>query len=354
MPLKTILVTGGCGFIGSHFVRLVLGNTRWRVVNLDKLTYAGNLENLKDVETSPRYRFVKGDIADRSLVDNLLLEEHPQAVVNFAAESHVDRSILDSSPFIETNINGVRVLLEASRRGVERFLQISTDEVYGDAEGKQPFAEESPLCSGSPYAASKAAADLLCLAYGRTYGVPVLIVRSSNNYGPFQFPEKLIPLMIRNAMTGKELPVYGDGLQQRDWLYVEDNVGAILRILENGKVGSIYNVGTGEEQSNLNVIYTLCKIIAEEMGSRLESLTANIRSVADRPGHDRRYALDTRKVRRELGWSYATPFETGLKKTVRWYLDNQDWMKRVTSGEYQSYYDAVYTHEWENRSFSSL
>lgn len=345
--MKTILVTGGCGFIGSHFVRLLLRKTTWRVVNLDKLTYAGNLENLKDVENNPRHCFVKGDIADRMFVNALFKEEEPWVVVNFAAESHVDRSILDSSPFLQTNIIGVQVLLEASRRyGIERFIQISTDEVYGDAEGKEPFNEESPLSPSSPYSASKAASDLLCLAYLRTYGIPVIIIRSSNNYGPFQFPEKLIPLMIRNALIGKELPIYGDGLQKRDWLYVEDNVEAILRILEAVKVGSIYNVATGEERTNRDVVLMVCQILAEEAGLNPDALIAHIRSVPDRPGHDRRYASRTEKVRQEVGWSPANPFETGLRITIRWYLDNQNWVKRVTSGEYQSYYDAVYARTW--------
>ena len=242
--MKTILVTGGCGFIGSHFIRLLLSKASWSVLNLDKLTYAGNMENLRDIEENPSYQFIKGYICDRQLLDKLFQEHKPWAIVNFAAESHVDRSILDSSPFLETNVHGVQGLLQSSRHfGVERFLQISTDEVYGDAEGKEPFHEGSTLSPSSPYAASKAAADLLCLSYQRTYGIPVLIARSSNNYGPCQFPEKLIPLMIRNAMLDDELPIYGDGLQRRDWLYVEDNVGAILSVLEGGKIGSIYNMG---------------------------------------------------------------------------------------------------------------
>lgn len=346
--MKTVLVTGGCGFIGSHFTRLLIQRTPWQVVNLDKLTYAGNLENLKDIEENPRYRFVKGDITDRVFVNRLLGEEKPWAIVNFAAESHVDRSILDSSPFLGTNIVGVQVLLEASRHyGVGRFLQISTDEVYGDAEGKEPFHEESPLFPSSPYAASKASADLLCLSYLRTYGMPILIARSSNNYGPFQFPEKLIPLMIRNALIGEELPVYGDGLQRRDWLYVEDNVEAIFCILEKGKIGSIYNVGTGEERTNRDVVHAICKVLSGETELSLDALIGRVRSVPDRPGHDRRYALNTERVFREIVWSRTVPFEPGLRKTVRWYLDNQDWVRRVTSGEYKTYYEAVYTRVWQ-------
>ena len=349
--MKTVLVTGGCGFIGSHFVRLLLREMEWRVVNLDKITYAGNPENLADVEEGIRYRFVKGDIGDRALVDTLLQEERPWAVVNFAAESHVDRSILDPSPFLTTNVVGAQVLLEASHRyGVERFLQISTDEVYGDVEGKEPRSEESPLAPSSPYAASKAAADLLCLAYRRTYSVPVLIVRSSNNYGACQFPEKLIPLIIRNALSGASLPVYGDGLQQRDWLYVEDNCQAILTALERGKLGFIYNVGTGEERTNLEVVRTVCRLLSEEAGLDLATLLKRIRFVTDRPGHDRRYALSSQRIREEVGWSPSVPLEIGLRRTIRWYLQNQEWVKRVTSGEYQTYYEAVYVRAWGRSS----
>lgn len=349
--METILVTGGCGFIGSHFVRRVLRHPEWRVVNLDKLTYAGNVENLADVGENAGYHFVKGDIADQILVERLFREERPGAVVNFAAESHVDRSILDPSPFLQTNVIGVQILLEAAlRHGIKRFLQISTDEVYGDAEGKGPFYEDSPLSPGSPYAASKAAADLLCLAYRRTYGLPVLIVRSSNNYGPFQFPEKLIPLIIRSALNGDDLPVYGDGLQQRDWLYVEDNAQAILRVLEKGNIGSIYNVGTGEERTNLETVRMLCRLLTQEAGLDPETLLGRIRFIKDRPGHDRRYALDSDRIRKELGWSPQVSFETGLRRTVRWYLDHADWVRRVISGEYRSYYEAVYLRGWKQPS----
>jgi dTDP-glucose 4,6-dehydratase len=345
--MRTLLVTGGCGFIGSHFVRMALGTGAWRVVNLDKLTYAGNLENVTDVLESPHHRFVRGDIADRQGVRTLLAEERPWAVVNFAAESHVDRSILDPTPFLQTNVLGTQVLLEAAREArVERFVQVSTDEVYGDAEGKDPFHESSPLTPSSPYAASKAAADLLCLAYARTYGVPVLIVRSSNNYGPYQFPEKLIPLLIRNALAGEVLPIYGDGLQRRDWLYVEDNCRAILRVLEAGRVGAIYNVGTGQERTNLEVVRTLCRILGEEAGLDPTEILRRVRHVADRPGHDRRYAMQTDRVRRELGWSPQVPFEEGLRRTIRWYLRHPDWVARVTTGEYLQYYEAVYLRRW--------
>jgi len=345
--VKTILVTGGCGFIGSHFLRLLHRLKSWKVVNLDNLTYAGNMENLKDIEDNKNYLFVKGDICDRVLLDKLFKEQRFRSVVNFAAESHVDRSIMDSEPFLRTNVIGVQALLEASRlNGIERFLQISTDEVYGDADGKEPFIEISPLCPSSPYAASKAAADLMCLAYHHTHGVPVIIARSSNNYGPYQFPEKLIPLMIRNGLTGRDLPVYGDGMHQRDWLYVEDNVEAILQILDEGKIGSIYNVGTGEERTNQDVIHLVCRLLAEEAGLQLDELTFAIKSVTDRPGHDRRYALNTKKIREELGWFHRTRFDLGLKKSISWYSKNLDWVKRVTTGEYEKYYDSVYLDAW--------
>ena len=345
--MKTVLVTGGCGFIGSHFVSLVLERTDWRVVNLDALTYAGNLDNLKDIEEGARYRFVKGDITDAEGVDQLFQEEEPQAVVNFAAESHVDRSILDSSPFLKTNILGLQVLLEAARRySVPRFVQISTDEVYGDIEGKEASNEESPLLPSSPYASSKASADLLSMAYRRTYDFPVVITRSSNNYGPFQFPEKLIPLLIRNALNGEELPIYGDGLQRRDWLYVEDNTRAILRVLEEGQLGSMYNVGAGKDRTNLEVVQTICRLLAEEVGVDLEGLMGRIQFIADRPGHDRRYSLNTQRIREDLEWCPQISFELGLRQTIRWYLKHQDWIDRITSGEYRTYYEAVYSQSW--------
>jgi dTDP-glucose 4,6-dehydratase len=344
--MKTILVTGGCGFIGSNFVRLVSANTDWRVINFDKLTYAGNLENVADLYHE-RIRFVQGDICDRALVERILKEEKPWAVVNFAAESHVDRSILDASPFVQTNIGGVQSLLEAARKyPVERFLHISTDEVYGDKEGQEPSTEESSLSPSSPYAATKAAADLLCLSYRRTYGSPIIVTRSSNNYGPYQFPEKLIPLLIRNGLNGLELPVYGDGKQIRDWLFVEDNCQAILDVLENGKVGSIYNIGTSEERTNLDVVHDICAAIALRKGEESEKLEARIRFVTDRPGHDRRYALDATKIRSEIGWKPRAVFAAGLKQTVDWYLDHSGWISRVTSGEYRKYYDSVYSQAW--------
>jgi dTDP-glucose 4,6-dehydratase len=344
--MKTILVTGGCGFIGSNFVRLLGAQHGFRVINLDKLTYAGNLENVADV-AGERHRFVKGDICDRLLLDRLLDEEKPWAIVNFAAESHVDRSILDASPFLQTNIAGLQSLLDAIRRySVERFLHISTDEAYGDKEGQEPSREDSPLLPSSPYAATKAAADLLCLAYRRTYGLPVIVTRSSNNYGPYQFPEKLIPLLVRNVLNDLDFPVYGDGRQIRDWLYVEDNCRAILSVLEKGQIGCIYNIGTGEERTNLDVVESICIAIAERKNLDLQKLKQRIRYVTDRPGHDRRYAIDTSKVRADTGWKPRETFATGLKHTVDWYLDHQDWISRVTSGEYQRYYDSVYAQAW--------
>lgn len=344
--MKTVLVTGGCGFIGSNFVRLLCADPNWHIINFDKLTYAGNLENLADVPNE-RLRFVRGDIRDRALVEKILREDKPWAIVNFAAESHVDRSILDASPFIETNIAGVQTLLEAARTyPVERFLQISTDEVYGDKETLAPSTEEAPLVPSSPYAATKAAADLLCFSYRRTYGLPVLVTRSSNNYGPYQFPEKLIPLLIRNALSGLDLPVYGDGRQIRDWLHVEDNCRAILRVLEKGRVGGIYNIGTSVERTNLDVVEAICTAIAQRMDMDLTELRERIRFVVDRPGHDRRYAIDTGRARSEIGWHPRMEFDRGIKQTVEWYIDHAEWISHLASGQYQQYYDSVYTRAW--------
>jgi dTDP-glucose 4,6-dehydratase len=348
--MRKILVTGGCGFIGSNFVRLLSTQPDVRIVNLDKLTYAGNLANVDEIiKSNPdRMRFVHGDICDRALIEQILAEEQPWAVVNFAAESHVDRSILDSTPFLQTNIGGVQTLLEATRRSrVERFLQISTDEVYGDQEGKPPATEESPLAPSSPYAASKAAADLLCFSYRRTHGLPILVTRSSNNYGPYQFPEKFIPLLLRNGLNGLEFPVYGDGRQIRDWLYVEDNCRAILAVLDGGQIGSIYNIGTGEERTNLDVVEAIRSAIPKGRGAMRGT---RIRPVADRPGHDRRYALDTGKIRRELNWQPKISFSAGIRQTVGWYLDHAEWIAHVTSGEYRSYYESVYSKIWGKSS----
>ena len=346
--MKTVLVTGGCGFIGSHFVRLLLGQGRWRVVNVDLLTYAGHLENLPGVQDGPAYRFVRGDIADASQIDALFRDERPWAAVNFAAESHVDRSILDAGPFLRTNVGGVHALLEAVRRHrTERFVQISSDEVYGDADGRPASDEAAPLRPSSPYAASKAAADLLCLAFARTYGTPVVIARSANNFGPFQYPEKLIPVLCRNALGGQTLPVYGDGLQRRDWLYVEDNVSALFAILERGRPGAVYNVATGEERTNLDVVRSVCDALARRTGTPVEAFLQQIRHVPDRPGHDRRYALATARIRDELGWRPRVTFEDALRRTLDWYVDHQEWVAQVTSGEDRAYYDAVYTRRWE-------
>jgi len=342
------MVTGGCGFIGSHFVRLLLRGSGWRVVNLDNLTYAGNLASLEDVEGHPAYVFVRGDIADADTVDRIVKAHAPWGVVNFAAESHVDRSILDATPFLRTNILGVQTLLDAVRRHrVERFLQVSTDEVYGDAEEMMLFDEAAPLRPSSPYAASKAAADLLCLAYHRTHAAPVVIARSANNYGPFQFPEKLLPLMIRNALAREPLPVYGDGTQVRDWLYVEDNCAALLLVLERGQVGRLYNVATGEYRTNLEVVRAACRTVAAETTVPATELEALIRFVPDRPGHDRRYAINAARARSELRWHPQTAFADGLRRTVRWYLEHRDWTAQVTSGEYQRYYEAVYLRRWQ-------
>ena len=334
--MRRILITGGAGFIGSNFTRYVLREHRdWEVTNLDNLTYAGNLENLTDVESDNRYRFIKGDIADRELVDKLLGQAF-DVVVNFAAESHVDRSILDPSPFIKTNVQGTQVLLEGARQhGVKLFLQISTDEVYGSLGTKGKFGEDSPSLPNSPYAASKAAADCLCRAYYYTYHLPVIIARCSNNYGPFQFPEKLIPLTITNALEDKPIPIYGDGLNVRDWIHAEDHCRALGLMIEHGKTGEIYNIGGNNERTNLELVQHILDI----MGKSHWLITF----VADRPGHDRRYALDTSKIERELGWRPAMPFEAGLRNTIEWYIENEPWWRRIKSGEYIEYYRRMYS-----------
>ena len=338
---KTIIVTGGAGFIGSNFVYYMLKKYPfYRIVCLDALTYAGNLSTLeKAMKDHPdNFRFVKGDIRDAELVENLFVEEKPDIVVNFAAESHVDRSILDPQAFLETNIMGPHVLMDACRRhNVKRYHQVSTDEVYGDLPLDRPdlfFTEETNLHASSPYSASKASADLVTLAYHRTYGLPVSISRCSNNYGPYHFPEKLIPLMIINALNDKPLPVYGDGLNVRDWLYVEDHCKAIDMIIHADCVGEVFNVGGHNEKSNIEIV----KLILKELG-KPESL---ITFVEDRKGHDRRYAIDPAKIKRELGWEPETKFEDGLVRTIQWYLDHKDWWEEIISGEYQNYYDKMY------------
>jgi dTDP-glucose 4,6-dehydratase len=386
---RVLLITGGAGFIGSNFIRYELENhDNSIIVNLDKLTYAGNLESLKDIEKKfgissgthePRYLFVKGDICNRDLVNSLLSGEYfkkeglgkgtldsgrwtVDSVVNFAAESHVDRSILDATPFVDTNIKGTQVLLEAARtcwltRNSERetqsrFIHISTDEVYGSLGKKGKFTEASPLLPNSPYSASKAAADLLCRSYYKAYSLPVIITRSSNNYGPYQFPEKLISLMIKNALEGKQLPVYGKGINVRDWLYVGDNCSAIDCVLRRGEIGEVYNVGGGCEMENIKVVKLICDILAgkkAEGDSRLKTkdsrLDELIKFIDDPRGkaHDFRYALDCSKIKENLHWKPAFTFEEGLRKTIDWYLNNQDWVKKVVTGEYQEYYKKIYT-----------
>ncbi len=335
--MRKILVTGGAGFIGSNFVRMVLTEQPdCFIVNLDKLTYAGNLENLEGFLDNPQHKFVKGDICDGPLIDKIIDEYQIDAIINFAAESHVDRSITEPKIFIETNVVGTLTLLEAARdKKLERFIQISTDEVYGTLAPNDPkFTEQSPLSPNSPYSASKTAADHLVKAFGHTWGLRYNITRCSNNYGQYQFPEKMIPLMINNALNDKDLPVYGDGLQIRDWLYVYDHCTAIWQILTKAQPGQIYNIGGCNEKTNIEVI----KLILKELG-KPESL---IKHVKDRPGHDRRYAIDAGKIMNELGWKPSVTFENGIKKTIHWYLENRQWLSHMISGEYQKYYDAMY------------
>lgn len=333
-----LLVTGGAGFIGSAFVRLVLAERPdCRIVNLDKLTYAGNLENLAPVADSPRYRFVKGDIADGPFVMDLFAEEKPDAVVHFAAESHVDRSILSPDPVVRTNFYGTFCLLEAARvHNVQRFHHVSTDEVYGSIDEPHDADENYPLKPSSPYSASKAGSDLLALSYHTTYKLPVTVTRASNNYGPYHFPEKLIPLMISNALEDKSLPIYGDGRQVRDWLYVDDHCRAVLAVLEKGRAGEVYNVGGSLALENVEVVR---RILAAT--GKPDSL---MKTVADRPGHDRRYAITSEKIEHETGWRPRMPFDEGLACTVQWYRDNTDWVRRVKSGEYRDYYEKNYAH----------
>lgn len=331
-----LLVTGGAGFIGSNFIRYILEKyPEYRVVNLDKLTYAGNLENLTGTDKDPRYAFEKGDICDKARVQLCLVRYEIDAIVNFAAESHVDWSILGASDFVQTNIIGTNVLLEVTKElKVRRFVQISTDEVYGSLGSIGLFTEETPLHPNSPYSASKASADMLALAYQHTFNLPILITRCSNNYGPYQFPEKLIPLMIANATNDKPLPVYGDGLHVRDWLQVKDHCSAIDAVLHRGRIGEVYNIGGNNEKQNIEII----KLILQGLG-KPESL---ITFVTDRPGHDRRYAIDSSKIQRELGWHPSYTFEKGITETIKWYLDNQRWWKRIISGEYKEYYKILY------------
>jgi dTDP-glucose 4,6-dehydratase len=331
-----LLLTGGCGFIGSNLVRWILANRPgWRVVNLDKLTYAGNAENLADVAGETRHRLVVGDVGDEALVSGLLREERIEAILHLAAESHVDRSILHAAAFVETNVAGTQVLLDAARAAaVRRFVQVSTDEVYGSLGPEGVFTEESPLAPSSPYSASKAAADLLALAAARTFGQDVVVTRCSNNYGPYQFPEKLIPLMVVNALRDEPLPVYGDGQNVRDWIHVEDHCAGLVAALERGRAGEVYNLGASNERRNLDLVHGVLDLLGKP-----RSL---VRFVKDRPGHDRRYAIDAAKARRELGWEPRFPFDRALAATVRWYVEHRAWWEHILSGEYRSYYARQY------------
>ena len=336
--MRKILVTGGAGFIGSNFVRMVLAeHGDCLIVNLDKLTYAGNLENLGEYIEHPNHKFIKGDICDAIKVNGIIKEHGLDAIINFAAESHVDRSLTGPKVFIDTNVTGTLVLLECARNNkVGRFVQISTDEVYGSLGPEGKFTEETPVRPNSPYSASKAAADLLVHAFGHTWGLPYNITRCSNNYGPYQFPEKMIPLMINNALNDKQLPVYGDGLQVRDWLYVYDHCTAVWKVLTDGQPGRIYNIGGCNEKTNMEVVRTILAKLGKP-----ESL---IRHVTDRPGHDRRYAIDATVISDELQWSPSVSFEEGIDKTIEWYVENKQWLSNVVSGEYQTYYESMYAN----------
>lgn len=330
-----ILVTGGAGFIGSNHVRLLLSQSTDRIINLDVLTYAGNLENLAGLEDNPHYRFVRGDILDRDLVRRIMEEEKINAVVHFAAESHVDRSLEGPEVFVRTNILGTEILLEEARRAaVERFVMVSTDEVYGSLGKEGMFTEDTPLAPNSPYAASKASADMMCRSFFKTFGFPVIITRCSNNYGAYQFPEKLIPLMIANALEGRNLPVYGDGQNVRDWLFVGDHCSAIDLVMRQGKVGDVYNIGGCNEMKNLELV----ELLVDKLGKSRDLITF----VKDRPGHDLRYAIDAGKIMGELGWKPSVDFSAGLTQTVDWYLENRDWWEKIRTGEYQSYYKKMY------------
>jgi dTDP-glucose 4,6-dehydratase len=339
--MKNIFVTGGAGFIGSNFIKYVLKNYDWNVINYDKLTYAGNLENLTDIEKNQRYKFVKGDICDEKKVEYTIKEYDADTFVNFAAESHVDRSILGSKEFVITNVVGTQVLLDVFKKNkLEKYLQVSTDEVYGSLPENQKelkFTETTPLQTSSPYSASKASADLLCNSYYHTHKLPVLITRCSNNYGQYQFPEKLIPLMIAKALNNESLPVYGDGKNIRDWLFVEDHCSGICAVLEKGKFGEVYNIGGNNEWFNIDIVKLVLKLL-----DKPESL---ITFVKDRPGHDRRYAIDSSKIQNELGWKPAHKFEEGIRKTINWYKENESWWKKVMSGEYMKYYEQNYSHK---------
>ena len=340
-----MIVTGGAGFIGSNFVQYEVKNhPEDEIINLDLLTYAGNLESVKPVENAPNYRFVRGDIADREFIFRLFEEEKPDVIVNFAAESHVDRSIEDPGIFLQTNIIGTATLMDACRKyGIQRYHQVSTDEVYGDLPLDRPdlfFTEETPLHTSSPYSSAKASADLFVMAYHRTYGLPVTISRCSNNYGPYHFPEKLIPLVISRALNDEEIPVYGKGENVRDWLYVTDHCSAIDLVVRKGREGEVYNIGGHNERTNLEVVKTILKAL-----NKPESL---IKYVTDRPGHDLRYAMDPTKIETELGWKPEYTFDTGIPVTIQWYLDNKDWWEHIVNGEYTKYFDNMYGRRLEN------
>lgn len=337
--MKNLLVTGGAGFIGSNFIHYILEKyPNYKIVNFDKLTYAGNLENLRGVESNPNYNFERGDICDKETVSNVIEKYKIDTIVNFAAESHVDRSILGAAIFVQTNVLGTQVLLDvAKEKGIKIFLQVSTDEVYGSLGEVGKFTEETPLHPNSPYAASKTGADLLALAYQHTFGLPVVITRCSNNYGPYQFPEKLIPLMIANALNDKPLPVYGQGTNVRDWLHVRDHCEAIDVVLHKGKTGEVYNIGGNNEWKNIDIVKLLL--------SKLNKPESLITFVQDRLGHDLRYAIDASKIKRELGWEPRYTFEQGIDETIRWYLENKEWWQRILSGDYKEYYKNMY----ENR-----
>ncbi|MBP1889150.1 dTDP-glucose 4,6-dehydratase [Clostridium moniliforme] len=348
--MKTYLVTGGAGFIGSNFILYMLNKCEdIKIINLDKLTYAGNLENLKSVEDDERYIFIQGDICDKDLISNIFKKYNVDYVVNFAAESHVDRSILEPEIFVKTNVLGTVNLLNCAKNAWEiekgwkdgvKFLQVSTDEVYGSLGEEGYFFETTPLDPHSPYSASKASSDFMVKAYYDTYKMPINITRCSNNYGPYQFPEKLIPLLINNCLNHKDLPIYGDGMNIRDWLFVEDHAKAIDMVINNGKLGEVYNVGGHNERTNIQIVKTVINYINESVD---KEVTENlIKYVEDRKGHDRRYGIDPTKIKEELGWYPETTFEVGINKTIKWYLDNQDWMKNITSGEYQKYYKNMY------------
>jgi dTDP-glucose 4,6-dehydratase len=333
-----LLVTGGAGFIGANYIKYVLSaHPDYHVINLDKLSYSGNLENLKEMSNSPNYTFIRGDICDRTALDGLTFD----AIVHFAAESHVDRSILDASPFLQTNIMGTHNLLETARQRDCIFLHVSTDEVYGSIE-KGSFNESSPLMPNSPYAASKASSDMLVRAYVETHKIKAMITRCSNNYGPFQFPEKLIPLVILNALAGKSIPVYGDGMNVRDWIYVEDHCRAVDLVLHNGSAGEVYNIGSRNERPNIEIIRLLLRNIAKRLNKEEDALLKLITFVKDREGHDRRYSIDPAKIEWQLAWKHMTDFNEGISKTVDWYISNKPWWERIISGEYMTYYNVQY------------